>query len=70
MIRLPMIIATSAFLNPMPSTSSDPVIAPVMIIGKPSHTMVTEKALRRALIGTGSCSNSWPRRSSICPSAW
>src|ERR1700692_2440541 len=68
MMMLPIIIATSALLNPMPSTRIEPVIAPVMIIGKPSHTIVTEKALRRALAGTGSCSYSCPRRCSICSS--
>ena len=62
MMILPMIIAASAREKPMPSTRIEPVIAPVMIMGKPSQTIVTENALRRALIGTGSCSYSSPRR--------
>ena len=55
-----MIIAVSAREKPMPRTSSEPVMAPVMIMGKPSQTSVTENALRRAFIGTGSCSYSLP----------
>ena len=57
-----MIIAVRARENPMPSTRIEPVMAPVMIIGKPAHTSVTENRLRRALDGTGSCSYSLPNR--------
>ena len=53
-------MATSARLKPMPATRSEPVIAPVMIMGKPIHTMVTENMLRRAAAGTGVCSYSEP----------
>lgn len=42
----------------------DPVMAPVMIMGNPSHTIDTEKVLRRADIGTGSCSYSLPSTTS------
>ena len=62
MMTLPMIIAVRAFEKPMPSTRIEPVMAPVMIMGKPIQTIVTENALRRAFIGTGSCSYSSPRR--------
>ena len=62
MMTFPMIIAMRAREKPMPSTKIEPVIAPVMIMGKPSQTNVTENALRRALIGTDSCSYSLPRR--------
>ena len=60
MIRLPMIMAISARKKPIPSTSTDPVMAPVMIIGKPIQTIVTENKLRRACAGTGMCSYSSP----------
>ena len=53
-------MAASADLKPMPATRIEPVIAPVMIIGKPSQIIDTEKVLRRAFSGTGSCSYSSP----------
>jgi hypothetical protein len=40
----------------------EPVIAPVMIIGKPIQTITLEKSERRADIGTGVCSYSSPNR--------
>jgi hypothetical protein len=48
-----MSIAIKADLNPMPATKIEPVIAPVMIIGKPIHTIDTEKVVRLADLGTG-----------------
>ena len=48
-----MIRAVRASLKPIPSTRTEPVIAPVMIIGKPIHTIVTENMLRRAAAGEG-----------------
>ncbi len=53
MMILPRTIAVRALEKPMPSTRIEPVMAPVMIMGKPIQTIVTENALRRALIGTG-----------------
>lgn len=61
MRRLAITIAHNALVNPMPSTRIEPVMAPVMIIGNPIHTVVTENVLRRDAIGTGSCSYSSPR---------
>src|SRR5665647_3766317 len=55
-----MSIDSIAVLNPIPATKIDPVMAPVMIIGKPIHTIDTEKVLRRAWAGTGLCSYSSP----------
>ena len=52
-MRLPITIAHSALVKPMPSTRMEPVMAPVMIIGKPIQTVVTEKVERRAAVGTG-----------------
>ena len=63
-----MIMAISAWVKPMPSTRIEPVIAPVMIIGNPAHTSVTENRLRRALAGTASCSYSLPSKWSTCSS--
>ena len=57
-----MSMASTASWKPMPSTSSDPVMEPVMIMGKPSQIMLTENMLRRAFSGTGACSYSSPRR--------
>ena len=53
-------MATSAREKPIPRTSSEPVMAPVMIIGNPAQTITIENRLRRAAIGTGSCSYSSP----------
>ncbi|MCY1245808.1 hypothetical protein D9M72_589830 [compost metagenome] len=65
--RLPTTIASSADRKPMPATRMEPVMAPVMIIGNPSHTIETEKVLRRFESGTGSCSYSSPSTvSSTC----
>jgi hypothetical protein len=61
----------------MPSTRIEPVIAPVMIIGNPIHTITFENRLRRAFCGTGVCSYSAPSmwsalssRASTVPWVW
>ena len=65
--KLPMSIDMNARWNPMPATRIEPVMAPVMIIGKPIHTIDTENVLRRALAGMAVCSYSSPRtRSAPC----
>jgi len=50
-----MSIDSSADLNPIPATKIEPVMAPVMIIGKPIHTIDTENVLCRALAGIALC---------------
>ena len=60
-----MSMAHKADWKPIPATRIEPVMAPVMIIGNPSHTIDTENVLRRAWAGTGLCSYSSPSTCSM-----